>query len=275
MQVTLLNVLPKSDLLCLYQVFSSLYGEQLSDYQAAKNTLKKRENSKEMNTFLNEFPIRTNLSALKFYLYCTTHSRVNRQVISSNNGPCYKFLFCNFAALCEDRRRCMTCINTKDSLHTCIGLRIQFLTWLQLFLCCILPPSEIKHRRGMVRILADVTGKIMTLKNNTETPCVCAPSEQVIINTILLARSKQFSTCRTEMGIHLDSAGIQIQQPDECPPEEALPGQGGTLLYNEPLSCQSSITLTPSSYNSKFLCCKIEEFLSLLDSNSKKSIGKL
>lgn len=47
MQVTLLNVLPKSDLLCLDQVLSSLYGEQLSDYQAAKKYIrKKKENSK-------------------------------------------------------------------------------------------------------------------------------------------------------------------------------------------------------------------------------------
>jgi len=42
MQATFLNVLPKSDVLCLYQVFSSLYGEQLSEYEAAKYIFKKK-----------------------------------------------------------------------------------------------------------------------------------------------------------------------------------------------------------------------------------------
>lgn len=79
-----------------------------------------------MNTFLNEFPTRTSFSTLKFYLYCTTYSTVNRKVISSNNGSCYKFLFCNFVALCEGKKKSMTCMNTEDSLHTCISLRIQF-----------------------------------------------------------------------------------------------------------------------------------------------------
>lgn len=32
-------------------------------------------------------------------------------------------------------------------------------------------------------------------------PCVCAPSEWIIINTMLPSRSKQFSNCRPEMGI--------------------------------------------------------------------------
>lgn len=32
-------------------------------------------------------------------------------------------------------------------------------------------------------------------------PCACAPSEWIIINVMLLSRSKQFSTCRPEMGI--------------------------------------------------------------------------
>lgn len=41
MQATFMNVLPKSDLLCLYEVFSFLYGEQLAEYEATKNLLKK------------------------------------------------------------------------------------------------------------------------------------------------------------------------------------------------------------------------------------------
>lgn len=80
----------------------------------------------EINTFLYEFHTCTSLSALKFYQCCTTYSTVNKQVISSNNGSCYKFIFCNLVALCEGRKKSMTCMNTEDSLHTCIGLRTSF-----------------------------------------------------------------------------------------------------------------------------------------------------
>lgn len=107
---------------------------------------------KEINTFLNEVPTCTSPSILEVYLYCITYSTVNRQVINTNNGSFYKFVFCNFVALYEGRKKSM--------IHEYWGLIAHlhwtensgFFTWLQLFLSCILPPSKIKHRREMVRM---------------------------------------------------------------------------------------------------------------------------
>lgn len=154
-----------------------------------------------MNTFLNEFPTRTSFSTLKFYLYCTTYSTVNRQVISSNNGSCYKFLFCNFVALCEGKKKSMTCMNTEDSLHTCISLRIQFFNLASavslLHFTSLWDKTQKRNGKNSCRCHRQNNN---LKKNNTEVPCMFAPSEW-IINTILLSRSEQFSTCRPEMEI--------------------------------------------------------------------------
>lgn len=97
-------------------------------------------------------------------------------------------------------------------------------------------------------------------------PCVCAPSEWIIINSKLLSRSKQFSTCRPEIPWILLASKYSNQMNAHL----KRPSQGRVAL-----SCQGAISLTPSSYNCKFSSCKIQVFFSLLDSKPKKSIGNL
>lgn len=103
---------------------------------------------------------------------------------------------------------------------------------------------------------------------NTEMPCVCVPSEWIIINIMLLSGSKQFSTCRQEMGITW--IPLASKYSSQMNAHLKSPSQDRVAL-----SCHSTISITPSSYNCKFSSCKRRDFFSLLDSKPKKSIGKL
>lgn len=116
----------------------------------------------------------------------------------------------------------------------------------------------------MIRILSDVTGKTPTL----EMPGVRAPSEWIIINTMLLSQSKQFSICRPEMGITWIL--LAFKYSSQMNAHWMSPSWDRVAL-----SYCRTISVTPSSYNCKVSSCKRQDFFSLLDSKPKKSIGKL
>lgn len=143
---------------------------------------------------------------------------------------------------------------------------LNFLTWLQLFLCCILPPSEIKYWKGIVRILVRMS------QAKKKKPCMCSPPKSIIFNNTLLSKSKHFSICRPKVGTiricwHPKSAARWM------PTWRGPSRPGGTPLYSGPISWQGTTTIIPSSYNRKFLCRILEDSAGIQKSN--KNFGKL
>lgn len=131
-------------------------------------------------------------------------------------------------------------MNSEDSLHTCTGLRTLFFNLAAAVSLLHFTSLQDKTQKGNGKN----SFRCHMQKPNTEMPCVCAPSEWIIINTMLLSRSKQFSTCRPEMGITwillASKYSSQTNAHLKRPSQDRLA-----------LSSQGTISITPSSCNHK------------------------